>query len=103
MNPTPTSPHAIAPDYTCEVNEPILLYDGEATLTTEAKETTRHCVVRYAWRPHSGPEIEFYEPSFGDLGLRRRLNIQRLGLTATVIGRRMHADTKQRTLIGFLN
>jgi hypothetical protein len=100
MNSDPI-PSARAPLYVCEVDEPVVLYQGEGVLVADGNSEKAECIVRYAWRPSEGPEVYFPDlaaPPTGDCALE----VPAIGLKADVSVRVVKVGSAVQSFVGLL-
>ncbi|REG20760.1 hypothetical protein ATI61_120116 [Archangium gephyra] len=96
-------PEALSSEYTCGVDEPINLYQGEGILSADGQKHRGQCLIRYSWHPYQGVEVLF-PASIIALHDECDLEVPTIGLKASVLSRRSRISThKEPSFIGLLN
>lgn len=102
---SPNVPSALTPEYTCDVNEPVGLYDGPAILRAMRLEIPVTCSLQFVWRPNLGVEavLHWAGAPFLDLDGRAELEVPNLRLRTRVLVRRsVSRSAGQHTAIALL-
>ena len=101
MGRTPP-PEALLPTYSSGIDDPIVLFEGEGSLSCPGKMMKGECTIAFTWGPNQGPELTF-RGSEVIHGHEYQLEVPKLGLKAHIVGRQIINGAGGPMLKGLLN
>lgn len=90
-------PTALVPDYTCDVNCPIPLYEGRGFLEGPNGDISVDCRIAYTWRPSGGPEATLSPTIFSPDFFKLVRNDEKYFLRVPAIGLRVSVSKRRFT------